>query len=375
MIEAGTGIGKSFGYLVPAILAVTEDQQQDRPRRIIISTHTISLQEQLLHKDIPFLNSVIPREFSCVLGKGRRNYLSLRRLELALRRGSSLFFQDEHLTQLRDMATWAGDTSDGSQSDLAVLPHPAVWDEVASDHANCMGRKCQTYNSCFYYAARRRLQNAQLLIVNHALFFTDLAIRTEKGGFLPDYDVVIFDEAHTLPHAAREHLGPAVSSGQIEFALARLYNERTQRGLLVHRDWRSGQQGVVHVRRVASNFFDEIEGWYQQHQADHGRVRETGIVENRLTPMLDELATKVLHHGQQLKDESERQDFASAGKKLQVLAASVASWLRQEDRESVHWIERIAGRMGRMRVELRSAPSTSAPCCASSCSNASRRSS
>lgn len=357
MIEAGTGIGKSFGYLVPAILAVTEDRQEGRPRRIIVSTHTISLQEQLLHKDVPFLNSVIPREFSCVLGKGRRNYLSRRRLELARRRAASLFFQDAHLTQLREISEWVDDTSDGSQSDLEVLPHPAVWDEVASDHANCMGRKCKTYNTCFYYAARRRLQNAQLLIVNHALFFTDLAIRRgEKGGFLPDYDVVIFDEAHTLPQAARDHLGFAVSSGQVDFTLSRLYNDRTQRGLLVQQEWPAGQRAVMHVRRIAANFFDQIEHWHQQHPAEHGRVREQGIVDNPLTPVLCELATKILHFGRQQADESEWQDYASAGRKLQGLAAGIAGWLEQEDRESVHWIERLAGRTGRMRVELRSAP-------------------
>ncbi len=356
IVEAGTGVGKSFGYLVPAILAVTDDTREDRPKRILISTHTISLQEQLLHKDVPFLNSMIPREFSCVLGKGRRNYLSLRRLELAERRAAGLFFQDEHLDQLHTIGHWSRETNDGSQSDLPSVPHPTVWDEVASDHANCMGRKCDTHEKCFYYAARRRLQNAQILIVNHALFFTDLAMRAQKFGILPDYNVVIFDEAHTVPHAAREYLGRAVSSGQVEFALSRLYNERTNRGLLVHQKWEEGQRGVVQVRKVAKHFFETIEDWQRGQSTDTGRVREKEIVENRLTPVIDELAESVLAFAKKRKDDSERQDYLSAGRRLQALAADVNAWLIQEDTGSVHWIEQSSGRTGRTRIELRAAP-------------------
>src|SRR3954447_19217497 len=166
--EAGTGVGKSFAYLVPAILAATEreaekrssngDKQKPEPAapKIVISTHTISLQEQLINKDLPLLNAVIPREFSAVLVKGRRNYLSLRRLDLALARSQSLFNDDEQLNQLRDIRKWAKSTADGSLSDFPLKPFGQVWDEVSSDSGNCLGRRSPTYNQCFYYKDRRR---------------------------------------------------------------------------------------------------------------------------------------------------------------------------------------------------------------------------
>ncbi|MFT5525278.1 MAG: ATP-dependent DNA helicase DinG, partial [Pirellulaceae bacterium] len=174
IVEAGTGVGKSFGYLVPAILAATGED--DSPvKRVVISTHTISLQEQLINKDLPFLNSVIPREFTGVLVKGRRNYLSKRRLKSATDRSFSLFSENAEIEQLRDIGRWTNATNDGSRSDLSFQPLPSLWDEVASDSGNCLGRNCPTHNECFYYKARRRAQNAQLLIVNHALFFSDLS--------------------------------------------------------------------------------------------------------------------------------------------------------------------------------------------------------
>ncbi len=157
IVEAGTGVGKSFAYLVPAILAVAgEGEIGTKPRKpLIISTHTISLQEQLFTRDIPFLKSVLPVEFSFVLAKGRSNYISLRRLAAAVDRAQSTFFQEKEFEQLRSILDWSKETNDGSRSDLDFKPLPNVWDEVASDRGNCLGKKCPTYNKCFYYQARR----------------------------------------------------------------------------------------------------------------------------------------------------------------------------------------------------------------------------
>jgi ATP-dependent DNA helicase DinG len=199
MVEAGTGVGKSFGYLVPAILHATSqegatkpaeipdtdalpvkkkdsDDDDDSIKRIVVSTHTISLQEQLISKDLPLLNAVIPREFSSVLVKGRGNYLSKRRLEVFQSRTMGMLSQESDYDQLQSIVDWTNRTSDGSLSSLGFRPNGSVWDEVASDSGNCMGRKCNHFDSCFYYAARRRVQNAQILVVNHALFFSDLAL-------------------------------------------------------------------------------------------------------------------------------------------------------------------------------------------------------
>jgi ATP-dependent DNA helicase DinG len=225
VVEAGTGVGKSFAYLVPAILATAGPNPEGEPRRrVVVSTHTISLQEQLMRKDIPFLNSVIPWEFTAVLVKGRGNYLSLRRLKNALARAVHLFSREEEFQQLREIEKWSRTTGDGSLSDLEYRPLAQVWDEVASDHGNCMGRKCPTYKECFYYRARRRMTNAQILVVNHALFFSDLALRREGASILPTYDVVILDEAHNIEAVAGDHLGLSVTSGQVEYILNKLYN-------------------------------------------------------------------------------------------------------------------------------------------------------
>ena len=234
IVEAGTGVGKSFGYLVPAILHVTaaenamagqansdetskekrksskdDDEDEDTVKRIIVSTHTISLQEQLISKDLPLLNAVIPREFTSVLVKGRGNYLSKRRLELAESRSVSLWSNEQDHDHLNNVKEWSRTTNDGSLSSMAFRPPGNVWDEVASDSGNCMGRKCKHHEACFYYAARRRVQNSQILVVNHALFFSDLALRAQGGGILPKYDSVIFDECHTIESVAGDHLGIA----------------------------------------------------------------------------------------------------------------------------------------------------------------------
>jgi ATP-dependent DNA helicase DinG len=372
VVEAGTGVGKSFAYLVPAILAAAGEQEggskggkgkaeggdTKRPFRVIISTHTISLQEQLLHKDIPFLNSVIPLEFTAVLVKGRSNYISLRRLKNAQERMNSLFGDSEEFEQVRRLRDWAKETSDGSLADLDFRPLHSVWDETASDHGNCMGRKCPTYADCFYYKARRRMQNAQILVVNHALFFSDLALRMQNASILPDYDAVIFDEAHTLEAVAGEHLGLSVTNGQVDYTLRKLYNDRTNRGLLVHHKSAEGQRLVEECRHRAEQFFECIHDWLGEQQggkSGNGRVRESEIVPNLLGGALAKLAGLVRNLAKNLEKPEEKQDLTSAAKRLAAMAQEIDDWLRQTVKDSVYWVESTMGRRYR-RVTLSAAP-------------------
>jgi ATP-dependent DNA helicase DinG len=296
--EAGTGVGKSFAYLVPAILAVASDQDAQsrdsgndeqgpqRLKKIVVSTHTISLQEQLLHKDLPLLNAVIPLEFTAVLVKGRRNYVSLRRLDTALSRASSLFSTEEEMEQLRALRDWSKTTGDGSLSDLTFRPPGSVWDEAASDSGNCLGKKCPKYKDCFYYQARRRVFNTQILVVNHALFFSDLALRRAGASILPKYDAVIFDEAHTLEAVAADHLGLSVSSGQIQYILNKLYNDRSNKGLLVHHRCGEEQRQTLRCSQLADDFFRDIHNWLDEQSQTNGRVHVPEIVGNSLSPAL-----------------------------------------------------------------------------------------
>ena len=360
VVEAGTGVGKSFAYLVPAILAATQppahEKKPEKPLRVVISTHTISLQEQLIRKDLPLLNSVIPREFSAVLVKGRRNYVSLRRLHSALNRSDSLFDKFESADQLRDLRTWSEQTHDGSLSDLPYQPLPQVWDEVASDHGNCLGRRCPTYKACFYYKDRRRVQHAQLMVVNHALFFSDLALRRSGVNILPDYDVVVLDEAHTVEAVAADHLGIRLTSGQIEYVLSRLYNDRTQKGLLVHHEMRQLQQMVDGCRIAADDFFADLTDWQESKAPPNGRVSQPLETSNRLSTELQSLAREVKRAGDAQNEESERQDFIASHDRLAALAGELKSWHRQEIGGAVYWMDSFRTRRGLPRLTLSAAP-------------------
>jgi ATP-dependent DNA helicase DinG len=363
VVEAGTGVGKSFGYLVPAILAMTADEEhpldkakEGKKRRIIISTHTISLQEQLMTKDLPLLQSVIPREFTAVLVKGRRNYLSRRRLDTALGRAGNVLQHPEEFEQLRTIQEWSKDTGGGSLSDLSFKPLGSVWDEVASDSGNCMGRKCPTYKECFYYAARRRVQNAQILVVNHALFFSDLALRRVGASILPDYDAVVLDEAHTLEAVAGDHLGLSVTSGQVEYTLNKLYNDRTNKGLLVHHKLGDTQRRVLECHHASDEFFGDIFQWSQEQKTSNHRVHTPEIVENNLTPTLTRLAQQVRTDADRLESETERQDLMSAHERLIALAGEIEKWRMQDVPDAVYWVERSWSRRSIPRLTLSAAP-------------------
>jgi ATP-dependent DNA helicase DinG len=356
VVEAGTGVGKSFAYLVPAILATAGQKgSDDAPARVIVSTHTISLQEQLIEKDLPLLRSVMPLEFSAVLVKGRGNYVSLRRLNNTLGRAATLFHDPEEFDQLRQLRAWSKETTDGSLSDLDFRPLPAVWDEVASDHGNCMGRSCPTYGQCFYYKARRRMQNAQILVVNHALFFTDLALRREKVSILPDSEVVVLDEAHTMEAVAGDHLGLNISNGQVEYTLRKLYNDRTNRGLLVHHKLLDAQKQVWQCRDRAADFFESIAAWLAQQPKGNGRVRRPDIVPNPLGERLRKLVATLRHEARQIDAPEQRQDLTAAANRLQSISQAVDDWLAQTVADSVYWIERGFSR-SRLRITLAAAP-------------------
>jgi ATP-dependent DNA helicase DinG len=354
IVEAGTGVGKSFAYLVPAILALSRSDGEGGMRRIVISTHTINLQEQLISKDIPFLNAIIPYEFSTVLVKGRGNYVSLRRLGLAAERARSMFAEDEEREQLAQLVRWARNARDGSISELPFRPLPQVWDEVASTSDNCMGKKCPSYNSCFFYAARRRIYNANLLVVNHALFFTDLILREDDAGFLPPYDAVILDEAHCVESVAADHFGLRVSSGQVAYCLLRLHNPNTDRGLCRHSAITHCRELVVTCLQSSQAFFETILDLAGEQTTV--RVREPLDIENTLSPRLNELADRLQMAAVRVSNESEKLDILAASNRVASLSVTISDWLTQRLEDCVYWFEIAKSRRGYPRVELAAAP-------------------
>ena len=240
-----------------------------------------------------------------MLVKGRGNYLSLRRMNNAAerigqpvlgRRGAPRPAADHRLVE-EDRRRLAQRTCRSSRG-------RACGTRCKATASNCLGRKCKTYKDCFYFRARRRVHNAQLLIVNHALFFSDLALRRIGASILPDYDAVIFDEAHTLEAVAGDHLGLGVTSGQVQYLLNKLYNDRTNKGLLVTRKLREAQDLVVECYHRADELFDDVVArrslWQRprsvrREPSTPGRIRrvhQTDAVENRLSPALTRLAKR-----------------------------------------------------------------------------------
>ena len=372
IVEAGTGTGKSLAYLIPAVLAATADQEEQsaaatdaaargpddppRQRRVVIATHTIALQEQLVTKDIPVVAAVMPREFSAVLVKGRGNYVSLRRLALARERMGSLFQHDEEVAELEGLVEWADQTRDGSLADLPTVPRGSVWDEVQSDSGNCMGRACPTYDRCHYYAARRRMHHAQLLVVNHALFFSDLALRRSGASLLPDYDIVVFDEAHMVESVASDHLGIGLSSVAVDRLLSRLFNERTNRGLLVHYQLDDIRPDVIRARRVAEDFFSSVYHAVARRGDGPWRITAPDLVADTLGEVLLALGRKLRAASDRLSSPAERQDFQSQADRLTAQAGAVRTWLEQTEPGSVWWVEARQGRRTIPSIKLASAP-------------------
>jgi ATP-dependent DNA helicase DinG len=207
LVEAGTGTGKTLAYLVPAIAS---------GRRVIVSTGTKNLQEQLFFKDIPFLQSILPRKFNAAYLKGRSNYLCLLRLERAEDRPILQGLEEvDHFDLVRH---WARETETGDRAELAELPDGvAFWRHIDARSDICIGSKCPRFEECFITRARQTALDADVIIVNHHLFFADLALRgKEWGQVLPDYGAVVFDEAHQIEDVAAQYFGAAVSSFQIE---------------------------------------------------------------------------------------------------------------------------------------------------------------
>ncbi len=204
MIEAGTGTGKTFSYLIPSILWAISNKQ-----RVLVSTNTINLQEQLINKDLPILRDIFPEKFDYGLIKGMRNYFCILRGE-SVEEGLLDFIDQGEKGSIKDVLKWSKTTSSGSISDLSFTPSNEVWDRVSAESESCPASKCPHYSDCFFYRARREISRASVLVSNHHMLFSDIAIKGESGtdssfGLIPAYSRVVFDEAHNIAEAATSH--------------------------------------------------------------------------------------------------------------------------------------------------------------------------
>ncbi len=362
IVEAGTGVGKTFAYLLPAIEQVLQHQ-----RRVIISTHTIALQEQIVQKDMAFLRTLFDAPIAVELVKGRNNYLGLRRLKQTSEKQRQLFGGGPLLRVLHQIENWAYDTLDGSLSDLPELPPIEVWEKVRSEHGNCLGRRCPTYEPCFYQRARRRAESANILVVNHALLLSDLLLRRDGAAFLPDYDLVVIDEAHTLEQTAVDHCGVRVASSQVQYLLSGLFNERTHRGFLSELGDAGDRQAVLHAAAAATEFFNDLVNFQLSHGRQNGRLLRRQVVANPLTPALGQAAETLAALQKRLPREADQYELGAYVDRLRTTAGHLQKLIDQEFEEHVYWIDIGGARRGSAdrsrprRVSLCAAPLDAGP--------------
>ncbi len=349
-VEAGTGVGKSLAYLIPAILYAKQFQ-----KRAIISTHTINLQEQLIQKDLPLLAKLLPVEFDAVLVKGRGNYLCPNRLDRALRNSESLFTGPEQ-AELKRLETWSRKTTDGSLSDLEVEPDPKVWAQVCSETHICTAKNCAKGRPCFYQEVRRRMLAADVLVLNHTLFFLHLGdpgeMRTRESGYIFPNDFVIFDEAHTLEQVASQQIGAGVSQFGLKQALQRLYNPRTKKGL-----WTvlGNSDGVVQTAGLLDRvdaFFDEIAGRADFKKGREYRVREVDFAPDTLSNGLANLQQAVVEQVRQLEDAPEKAELQDLGRRIRDAREGLGLFLSQDYDDHVYWIEKTGKSGGFLKLNV-----------------------
>jgi ATP-dependent DNA helicase DinG len=357
VVEAGTGVGKSIAYLVPAVLRAVEQSQ-----KAIISTYTISLQEQLLHKDIPIVKKILPVEFEASLMKGRQNYVCPRRLERALQQATELFTTSEQ-TELERIADWARTTRDGSLSDLAIEPDVKVWGQVCSEAHICTQKTCGLLGNCFFQQARKRLLAADVIVINHTLLFMLLGgvdeIAERESGYLFPNDFVIFDEAHTVEQVASRQIGIAVSQYGLRATVQRLYNARTRKGLFTLTRDAAGVTLAAELVDDLDKFFGAIETQCDFRKGREVRVREAELVPDTISARLIALQARIAEIVKRNDDEFLKAELSELGRRVRDARAGVVTFLEQSADGHVYWVERT-GKTGQF-LSLNAAPVDTAP--------------
>jgi ATP-dependent DNA helicase DinG len=347
VVEAGTGVGKSLAYLVPAVLHALEGN-----RKALVSTHTINLQEQLYYKDIPLVQKLVPTPFKAVLLKGRHNYLCPRRLERAMGHGGELFASREQ-EELKRIWEWKQRTQDGTLSDLDPAPDPLVWAQVCSEPHVCTARTCGLGPECFYQRARKEAETARLLVLNHSLFFNFLAgseAATEERGYLFHNDFIIFDEAHTLESVAARHLGLDLSHGAMRYLLHRLYHPRTQKGLAVALRNAEAVKLVLEAEEESDLFFDRLERSLDFKRAKELRLREPRVAENTLDLPLVRLHRSLAEAARGVDDEVFKAEVQESARRVEAMRLALGEFLGQTRADHVYWVERHEKRDTRLTL-------------------------
>ncbi len=349
LVEAGTGVGKSLAYLYPFILWAARGEN-----KVAVSTETKTLQKQLIEKDVPFLRDEVGLPIRAELCLGAGNYLCPYRFEKASRQG--LFQSKKAADQFRKVEKWSEKTAEGLVLELDFVPLSEVWSSVKVETDLCLHGKCPSLDGCFYYRARRRQEKADILVMNHHLFFANLAV---GGAVLPPFQAVVFDEAHSLEAIATEFLGVQFSNYRLPRLLGYLYGRRTKKGFLPTHlknevelaDW---ERLIDKLHSLNDDFFSALEKHWPEDRKTV-RIREAGYAGDVLTGPLEELTRRLKDLREGFGDEESREEATGYISRCRDLTRDLDSLLNLKLEGYVYWYERTRA-IRRVRHSLQMAP-------------------
>ena len=368
LFEAGTGVGKSLAYLIPGLIHAVDSE-----RPLIVSSHTITLQEQIRSKDLKIcrtLFNAVPElqryaSFKTALMVGKGNYCCTTRLNNALKEAQSAkqteFFQSDAKAELLRLVKWSASSKNGIVQELSPAPHPDIWDAVNADSSTCSKKNCDPA-SCFYQRARKRLLASNCVIVNHSLLFALINAGmppkgNARGILLPD-DFVVLDEAHRIPAIATDHFGIHVSSYAVDRALKRIYNPRTNRGLLRKHGQKWDQDAVDNAIAAAGEFFSYLGDTFLSKRSIL-RIHEADFCDNILSGPLKEVAERLGAIIQKSDNERVQDELKDHRRSILGYRDTINGFVSLAEDDHVHWLER-SGKKGQL-ITLRSAPLDVAP--------------
>ncbi|MFZ5807629.1 MAG: ATP-dependent DNA helicase [Verrucomicrobiota bacterium] len=323
IVEAPTGVGKTLGYLIPAIIYGLKKKKQ-----VVISTHTIALQEQILSKDIPQIRKILPKPLQVLLIKGRQNYLCLNRLHHVMRNSKDQLTISDQM-ELRRIEEWASKTTDGTLSDLNPQPKPSIWNMVCSQKHFC-ARNCRKEQDCFYEMRLAQKNHANVVILNHALFFSSMGTWTEEDENVRNLsEILIFDEAHTIHDVAAEHLGFHLSPEECLHLLLSLYHPQTHTGSLTPFRRPQIEKLVVQVLRELQLCFSLLA---QQCQFSENTFRFRTPPQNIPVPSFMRLRNELLNLS--------KEEFSEYAEQLESIYVKLLCFLQQTQKDFVYWAER-----------------------------------
>lgn len=351
--EAGTGIGKSLAYLVPFILYCLEHDC-----KAIICTHTINLQEQLYHKDLPFIKELFKElfdeDFEYAFFMGRQNYVCGSRLKYAIENADTLFKKavKYNIHQIKLFLHTSG--KEGSKSEILannIEILPEVWEEICSDRNVCSTNICTAPGACFYQKARERAANADVLILNHTLAMILLRIGDKR--IIPDDSILLFDEAHTLEMIASQQLGYSISEYGLRRAILRLYNPKERKGLLAKSENKNLLKFVEETLSKSESFFIKLKNQFNFQNKNEIRIKKKKFID------YGEIYSALYYLAEQVKREAkglpgfENTVLEDAAELLIVYADKIENYFNQKDENYVYWVEK---KLNSGRLELKAVP-------------------